>query len=120
MDPIPTPRLSPRRIPMNRRECLTTAAAAAGAAFLAEAVADAQNPAAQVADKASAIRITGLRTFWVGPAVTVRIETNQGVVGYGEIKGIDPRIGQPLAHVLFELLDGENPTRIEHLWQKVY
>src|SRR6185369_15601198 len=24
------------------------------------------------------------------------------------------------AESLFELLDGENPTRIEHLWQKVY
>ena len=27
---------------------------------------------------------------------------------------------KPLAESLFELLDGENPTRIEHLWQKIY
>lgn len=105
---------------MNRRECLTTAAVAAGAAALAEAVAEAQNPAAQVADKGSAIRITGMKSYWVGPAVFIKLDTNQDVSGWGEIKAIDPRVGQVLAQVLFELIDGENPTRIEYLWQKVY
>src|SRR5262249_51184317 len=47
-------------------------------------------------------------------------ETNHGVVGWGEVKGVDPRVSKPLAEALFELIDGENPTRIEHLWQKVY
>ena len=50
----------------------------------------------------------------------VKIETNHGVIGWGEIKGVDPRVSKPLAESLFELIDGENPTRIEHLWQKLY
>ena len=57
---------------------------------------------------------------WVGPVVYVKIETNHGIIGWGEIKGVDPRVAKPLAESLFELLDGENPTRIEHLWQKIY
>jgi galactonate dehydratase len=79
-----------------------------------------RNPAAGVADRGSAIRLTGLRTYWVGPIVFVRLQTNQGVVGWGDVKAVDPRAAQPLAHSLYELLDGENPTRIEHLWQKLY
>jgi galactonate dehydratase len=106
---------------MHRRHYLKTSAAlAAGAAFLNEAVRAQENPAANVADRASTIRITGLRTFWVGPHVFVRIATNHGVVGWGDIKAVDPRVAKPLAEALFELIDGENPTRIEYLWQKVY
>ena len=106
---------------MNRRECLTTAAAfTAGAAALADEVGAEQNPAGQVADKTSSIRLTGMRTFWVGPNVFIRLETNHGIVGWGDIKGIDPRVAKPLADSLYELIAGENPTRIEYLWQKVY
>ena len=68
----------------------------------------------------SALRITGLRTYRVNPVVYVRIETNHGLVGWGDLKGVDPRPAQVLAHSLFELLEGENPTRIEYLWQKLY
>jgi galactonate dehydratase len=93
---------------------------AAGAAILGEAVADERNPAAQVADRASQLRITGMQTFWVGPNVFVRIATNQGLTGWGNVKGVDPRVARPLAESLFELIDGENPTRIEYLWQKVF
>src|SRR5207249_7194014 len=66
------------------------------------------------------IRITGLRATWANPIVYLRLETNHGVVGWGDIKGVDPRVAKPLAESLFELLDGENPTRIEYLWQKIY
>jgi galactonate dehydratase len=106
---------------MNRRECLTTAGAvAAGCAWLAEAIGQENNPAAQVADKTSTLKITALRTYWVNPVVFVKIETNHGATGWGEIKGIDPRVGKVLAESLFALIEGENPTRIEYLWQKVY
>lgn len=79
-----------------------------------------QNPAAQVADRASAIRVTALRCYWVGPVVFVKIETNQGIVGWGDIKAVHPIPAKALAESLFELLDRENPTRIEHLWQKMF
>ncbi len=106
---------------MDRREYLAAAGAlAAGAAVLSEAVGADRNPADQVADRTSSLRITGLKTFWVGPNVFVRLETNHGVVGWGDVKAVDPRVAKVLAEVLFELIDGENPTRIEHLWQKVY
>src|SRR5829696_740815 len=75
---------------------------------------------AKVEDRAATIRITALRAYWVNPCVFVKIETNHGVSGWGDVKGVNPRVAKPLAESLFELLDGENPTRIEHLWQKVY
>lgn len=94
--------------------------AAAGVAFLNQVVGDEQNPAAQVADRSSSIRITGMKTYWVGPVVYLKIETNHGISGWGDLKGVDPRPAKVLAESLFELINGENPTRIEHLWQKLY
>lgn len=106
---------------LTRRNCLASMAAiAAGQALLQEAVSAENNPAAQVADSASSIKITGLRATWVSPNVFVRIETNQGIVGWGDLKGVDPRVSKPLVESLYELIDGENPTRIEYLWQKIY
>ena len=104
-----------------RREMFTTfGAIAAGQAILNDAVAQERNPAAQVADRSSTIKISKMRATWVGPTVYLRIETNHGIVGWGEVKGVDPRVAKPLAESLFELIDGENPTRIEHIWQKIY
>jgi galactonate dehydratase len=103
-----------------RREILGAGALASGVALVDEAVTAAQNPAAQVGDRSATIRVNRLRTWWVGPAVIIKIETNHGVHGFGEIKGVDPRVAKPLVEALFELIDGENPTRIEHIWQKIY
>ncbi|HET6881306.1 MAG TPA: mandelate racemase/muconate lactonizing enzyme family protein [Pirellulales bacterium] len=104
-----------------RRNILTgLGAAAAGMAFVNRVVGDDKNPAAQVTDRSSTIRITGMRIYWVGPIVYLKIETNHGVSGWGDLKGVDPRPAKALAESLFELLDGENPTRIEYLWQKLY
>ena len=83
-------------------------------------IAPERNHAQQVADRASGIRITGLRLRYVAPVVFVQITTNRGVSGWGDIKAIEPRSAMLLAESLYELLDGENPTRIEHLWQKLY
>jgi galactonate dehydratase len=101
----------------NRREMLENAGLlAAGGAILASA-----RPAdAQIEDRASAIRITGIRGFPVGPKAYVKIETNQRVFGWGEITGLEPRVASTLAESMRDLLVDENPTRIEHLWQKVY
>jgi galactonate dehydratase len=84
------------------------------------AIAPARNPGAQVADRTSSIRITGMRTIRADPIVFVRMTTNHGIVGWGDIKGVDPVPAKALAESLFALLDGENPTRIEHLWQKLF
>ncbi|MBM3980687.1 MAG: mandelate racemase/muconate lactonizing enzyme family protein [Planctomycetes bacterium] len=104
-----------------RRNVLTSAGAlAAGAAILSESVTTAQNPAEQVGDRTSTIRIKSLKATPAGSKVFVKIETNHGVTGWGEIDQLEPKVAAALAQSLFVLLDGENPTRIEHLWQKLY
>jgi len=103
-----------------RRWFASAGAVAAGAAFLREAVAHDQNPAAQVADRTSSIRITALDGFVVGTKAFLKVSTNHGIVGWGEVTGLDPNVAIALSKSIFELLANENPTRIEHLWQKVY
>ena len=49
-----------------------------------------------------------------------RSQTNRKVTGWGEVSALVPAAAEELAKALFALLDGENPTRIEHLWQKMY
>src|SRR5947209_11926451 len=102
----------------DRRELL--GAVGAAAAGLAKESARAEGPGAGAEDRGSGIRITGLRAFPVGPKAYVKIETSHKVTGWGEVTGSEPRVASALAQSLFELLDGENPTRVEHLWQKVY
>jgi galactonate dehydratase len=105
---------------MGRRQMLGSAGAAAGLVFLNDAVGQDQNPAAQVEDRGSSVRISALRAMVAGAKAYVRIDTSAKVSGWGEITGLDPAVACALAQSLFELLDGENPTRIEHLWQKLY
>jgi galactonate dehydratase len=106
---------------MSRRELVASlGAAATGAAFLNHAVAAENNPAGQVADSASSIRITGLKTHRVQHKVYVELLTNQQITGWGEVSALVPAAAEALAQAMFEMLDGENPTRIEHLWQKLY
>src|SRR5262245_5503340 len=94
--------------------------AAAGAALLAEHVSVAQSPAAAVADRTSSIRLTSLSATICRDRVFVKLDTNHGVSGWGEIKGVVPTVAKSLAEAMFALLDGQNPTRIEHLWQTLY
>jgi galactonate dehydratase len=107
----------PQDTGLNRREVLGTAGAlAVGGVLLAGGPA----AGAQVEDRGSAIRITGLRATPVGPKAYVKIETNRAVTGWGEVTGLEPRVACALAESLRELLVDQNPTRIEHLWQKLF
>ena len=94
--------------------------AATGLGMVQDAMSAERNPAMTVADKTSAIRITGYKAWWINPVLFIRIDTNHGVSGWGEIKGTDIRVAITLLESLYELLKDENPTRIEHLWQKLY
>jgi galactonate dehydratase len=104
---------------INRRVLLGAAGVAAGAALLNEATAG-DNPAAGVVDRGATIRIRAMQRHRVGSKVFIKIETNQNVFGWGEISALEPGAANALAQSLFELLDGENPTRIEYLWQKLF
>lgn len=92
----------------------------AGGAMLSEMVLAQDNPAAQVADRTTTIKLTKLTATPVGRKVFLKLETNHGVTGWGEIDQLETQVAATLARSLFELLENENPTRIEHLWQKVY
>src|SRR5688572_31580612 len=99
-----------------RRQVLTSLGAmAAGAALLRDAVADQHNPAANVADRTGTLKITSVRGLPCGSKCYVKIETNHGITGWGEITSLEPTIAAALVASLFELLKDENPTRIEFL-----
>ncbi len=105
----------------SRREFLSlSGAAAAGLAMTEDAFSAERNPGNSVADRSSSIRITGYKAWRVYPVLYVRIDTNHGVSGWGEIKGTDTRVALTLLASLAEIFTGENPTRIEYLWQKLY
>jgi galactonate dehydratase len=105
----------------HRRTFLSSGASiAAGAAFLSDAVSKESNPAAQVEDRGSNLRITSIEPYRVGSKAYIKILTNFKINGWGEVTGLDPNVAVALAKSLTELLIGENPTRVEHLWQKVY
>jgi galactonate dehydratase len=107
--------------PLGRRELLSSlGAAAAGGMFLSSAIGQENNPAANVADRTSSIKITKLNTTRFAGKAFIKIGTNHGISGWGELTGTEPHVASTLAHSLFELLEGENPTRIEYLWQKLY
>jgi galactonate dehydratase len=107
------------KLTLDSRTNLPSAEAAVAEEILLDG-AKASNPAAQVEDRGASIRITGMKTHLVGSKVYVQIETNHKVTGWGEISALEPKTANVLAQSLFELLDGENPTRIEYLWQKLY
>lgn len=101
----------------DRRDLLTAGALLAGGAFFAGG---SSTHAAQAEDRTSSIRITNVRGFVCGTKAYVKIDTNHQIVGWGEITGLVPSVAVALAESIKELLVDENPTRIEHLWQKVF
>jgi len=106
---------------LNRRNLLTALAPAVAASIaLPRTLAAADAVVASVADRTSSIRITKLTATPMQRKVYLKIETNHGVTGWGEIDQLEPYVAALLARSLFELLNGENPTRIEFLWQKIY
>jgi galactonate dehydratase len=108
----------PQEPQLDRRDLLGAGALAATALAMDHAFA--AGAGGKVEDRTSTIKITALRGFRVGTKAYVKIETNHKVTGWGEVTGLEPDVAVALAGSLFGLLDGENPTRIEYLWQKVY
>jgi galactonate dehydratase len=106
---------------VGRRDVLRAAGAAAVAhTMLADISAAQSNPGSQVEDRASSIRLTRLEATPIFPKVLLKLTTNMGIFGWGEISNVEPQVAAALARSLFEMLEGQNPTRIEHLWQRLY
>src|SRR5580765_6891796 len=102
---------------LDRRDLLGVGALVAGGIAFASS---ANSAAAQVEDRGTSLRITNVRGLPCGTKAYVKIETSGPHIGWGEITGLEPRVACALVDSLKELLVNENPTRIEHLWQKVF
>jgi galactonate dehydratase len=105
---------------LSRRELVSTAGAFAAAGVFSDMVAAADAPALAVEDKATSIKITSATAIPLGAKTLLKITTNHGITGWGEISQLPPKAAVALVESMYELLDGENPTRVEHLWQKLY
>jgi D-galactarolactone cycloisomerase len=53
-------------------------------------------------------------------AAIVVVETDEGITGYGEAKASPPVVKALVEHRLAPLLLGEDPTRVEYLWELMY
>src|SRR5438105_2498802 len=85
---------------MSRRGVLASTGLAAAGMMLLNDVAAADNPAANVADKTTAIKITALKVMVAGPKAYLKISTNYDVVGWGEVTGLEPKVACALAESL--------------------
>jgi len=119
---------------MNRRQFLTGFSAAVNAQMLkpsrAAGCACAPMLAAAQAGRwpAPRIKVTNMKAIGVSltpdsdrPYVFVKIETDQGVVGWGEAT-LEGKAGSVIAavHDFREFIVGEDPMKVEHHWQSMY
>ncbi|MDQ6679122.1 MAG: galactonate dehydratase, partial [Acidobacteriota bacterium] len=83
---------------------------------------------AAFADVQSGLKITGLKVFGVSltpssdrPYVFVKLETNQGLIGWGE-GTLEGKAGAVMACVndFRDFLIGADPMQVEHIWQSMY
>ncbi|MBC9867006.1 MAG: galactonate dehydratase [Opitutae bacterium] len=111
---------------MNRRSLLKSVAGTGGLIALgsAPAVAQSGNPNIPVdlSDrKIPKIKITGCDTILTGRDVYVRIETDAGIVGYGDATNhFLPWSVEGMLKDLAPYVIGEDPQRIEYLWQSCF
>jgi L-alanine-DL-glutamate epimerase-like enolase superfamily enzyme len=110
---------------INRRSVLKSSLALmAGGALGRTAEAAAAEPAIKnvnLNSSPSTLKITDMRYAVIvkpgpSPCVLIRIDTNQGVYGLGEVRDI---AGPQYAMVLKSRLVGENPLNIDFLFQKI-
>jgi len=110
---------------MNRRSVLKSSLAVlAGGALSQAAVADAAESSIKnvnLNSSPSTLKITDMRYAVVvkpgpSPCVLIRIDTNQGAYGLGEVRDI---AGYQYAMVLKNRIVGENPLQIDYLFQKI-
>jgi len=118
---------------MNRRQFFAgslLAGASAAAARGASAADCGCSPAlaAALPPVESKIKITGVKTFGVTweedsdrPYVFVKLETDQGVAGWGEAT-LEGKAGATMQTIddLKDFYIGQDPMRVEHVWQDMY
>ena len=107
----------------NRRSVLKSSLAVLAGSALGRTAqaAEAEIKNVNLASSPSALKITDMRYAVVvkpgpSPCVLIRIDTNQGVYGLGEVRDI---AGPQYAMVLKSRIVGENPLNIDYLFQKI-
>jgi hypothetical protein len=107
----------------NRRGVLKSSLAMVAGSFLGRRTADAQTSIKNVNQNSSpsTLKITDLRYCTVkkpgpSPCTIIRIDTNQGVYGLGEVRDA---AGYQYAMVLKNRIVGENPLKVDYLFEKI-
>jgi galactonate dehydratase len=115
-----------RETGMDRRSILKTfaggglALAGSRAAWGADGSAQATGPA-PAAPKGLGLKIKSVETIPTGAEVYVKIETDAGIVGYGDAtNNFLPYGAEGTVKDLIPYLIGEDPERIEYLWQSCF
>ena len=112
----------PSKNGVNRRTVLKSSLALlAGGAVTPIVAAEPEIKNVNTASSPSDLKITDMRYAVIvkpgpSPCVLIRIDTNQGVFGLGEVRDI---AGPQYAMVLKSRIVGENPLRIDYLFQKI-
>lgn len=106
---------------LGRRDVLKTSAAVLGATLLGGETFEAYPKGVNTNSKPSELKITDLRVATVvkpgpSPCTLIRIDTNQGVYGLGEVRDI---ASPTYALMLKSRILGENPLQIDKLFRKI-
>jgi len=106
---------------IDRRGILKTSAAALGSALMAGEPVEAYPKGVNTNSSPSALRITDLRVATLvkpgpGPCPIIRIDTNQGVYGLGEVRDA---ASPTYALILKSRIVGENPLQIDKIFRKI-
>ncbi|MGZ9275454.1 MAG: mandelate racemase/muconate lactonizing enzyme family protein, partial [Nitrospira sp.] len=103
-----------------RRGLLKDATATLGASFWAESTLEAALQNTRTASKPADLKITDLRIANLAGlpmrVSIIRIDTNQGLVGYGEVRDGASR---NYALMLKRILIGENPCNVDRVFRKI-
>ncbi|MEK7409192.1 MAG: mandelate racemase/muconate lactonizing enzyme family protein, partial [Acidobacteriota bacterium] len=99
-----------------RRSLLKSAALGLGAAFWADESLEAALGNVQTSSRPSELKITDLRVAALRRTPLIRIDTNQGVSGFGEVRDGGSKI---YALVLKSRILGENPCNIDKVFRKI-
>jgi L-alanine-DL-glutamate epimerase-like enolase superfamily enzyme len=111
-----------QRIRIDRRSMLKSSLSLlAGSAVVRSMDAQPEIKNVNPASSPSSLKITDMRYAVIvkpgpSPCVLIRIDTNQGVYGLGEVRDL---AGPQYAMALKSRLLGENPLRIDYLFQKI-
>lgn len=102
--------------PASRRSFLGSAGGLLGAAFWADDTLDAAVQNVNPNSKPSALKITDLRIAALPGRPLIRLDTNQGIHGLGEVRD---GASKTYALMLKRVLVGENPCQVDKVFRKI-